>query len=320
MEETPQEMNGGKGEKAETVFLSFRVKAREVLRENVFFYAAGLLALAGLKWHGHGAGAEDLEWMLRPLAGLVGWTGGIPFEREPGAGFISLSRGIVIAPSCAGLNFLIISFASLFFSFVHRIGGFRGKILWLALAGSFAFLLTLGVNTLRILLSMELYEWDIYGLLITPERVHRLAGTVLYLSALLAAYGAARLLFRHSLIPGQAPGAVISRPFVKPGTFPLPGFLPPVLWYLAVTVGIPLAGLTAGRKGAGFQEHAVTVVMACLVILLPAVFLRDGQGGRTRKRYEKSYFYGRLCKKPRRPGARSPRNEAYLPARRSDEG
>lgn len=319
MEETCQVTNGGKGEETETRVRFLPGTVRAVLRENGFFYAAGLLALGTLKWYGHGAGAEDLEWMLRPLADLVEWTGGIPFEREPGTGFVSLARGIVIAPSCAGLNFLIISFGSLFFSFVHRIGGMPRKFLWFALAGGFAFVLTLAVNTVRILLSVELYGWDIYGVFVTPGRVHRFTGIVIYLSALLAACGAAGFISRRPFFSGRPPEAG--------GDSVTPGFsasaakvLFPLLWYLAVTVGIPLAGLTAARQAACFREHIATVVIACLAILLLAVFLGGGQKGRTRKKFLKSPFCGRLCKKRQKQGVRIPRNEAYLPVRHSDGG
>lgn len=250
---------------------------RRFLLENGLLYGAGLAVLVCLKIHFSRAGADDLQWMLLPLARLVQWTTGIPFERELHGGFISLTRGIVIAPSCSGVNFLILTFAALFFSFAHRIGPLRSKALWFLLSGVFAFCLTLAVNTLRIACSISLFEWDIYGDVVTPGRVHRLAGTVLYLSALLAAFRAARFLVRRSFAPGRGNGGG-----GPPGD--APEVLSPVLWYLGVTVGIPLLRLSGAGRAEGLGEHAATVAAVCAAVLLPALFRRGvpagGRGGK----------------------------------------
>lgn len=250
---------------------------RHFLSENGPFYGAGLAVLLCLKIHFSRAGADDLQWMLLPLARLVEWTTGIPFERELYGGFISLTRGIVIAPSCSGVNFLILTFAVLLFSFVHRIGPFRAKALWFVLSGVFAFCLTLAVNTLRIACSISLFEWDVYGGIVTPGRVHRLAGTVLYLSALLAAFRAARFLVRPPVFPGRKNGGGGT-----PGETPA-GMLAPVLWYLGVTVGIPLLRLSGAGRGEGLGEHAATVAAVCAAALLPAVPALFRRGGSMRR-------------------------------------
>lgn len=253
-------------------------RVREFLLENGLLYGAGLAVLVCLKIHFSRAGADDLQWMLLPLARLVQWTTGIPFERELHGGFISLTRGIVIAPSCSGVNFLILTFAALFFSFAHRIGPLRSKALWLLLSGVFAFCLTLAVNTLRIACSISLFEWDIYGDVVTPGRVHRLAGAVLYLAALLAAFRAARFLVRPPLFPGWKDSGRDAS-----GKAPA-GVLSPVLWYLGVTVGIPLLGLSGAGRVEGLGEHAATVAAVCAAVLLPALFRRGvpagGRGGK----------------------------------------
>jgi exosortase K len=281
MEKNPQ-MTGEKGpldEPGENRKKTFReaVDVRRFLLENGPFHGAGLAVLLCLKIHLSRAGADDLQWMLLPLARLVEWTTGIPFERELHGGFISLARGIVIAPSCSGVNFLAVSFAVLLFSFVHRIGPFREKVLWLVLSGILAFCLTLAVNTLRIVCSISLFQWDIYGGIVTAGRVHRLAGTVLYLSALLAAFRSGRSLVRRFFSPGRKDGGGGA-----PGEGPA-WVLPPVLWYLGMTVGIPLLGLSGAGRAERLGEHAATVAAICAAALLPAVpalFRRGGSGER----------------------------------------
>jgi exosortase K len=128
-----------------------------VLQNGIFIVLASFLAV-GLKYHYSEAGSEDLVWILRPTASLVEWISGIPFEEEAHTGFVSYARRIVIAPACAGVNFLIIAFCMAAFSSLHRIQ--RQRVKWLWLTGSLvsAYGLTVFANAVRIMVSIYSYD------------------------------------------------------------------------------------------------------------------------------------------------------------------
>ena len=149
------------------------------LQNGLFLFLAAFLAVA-LKFHYSEAQSEDLAWILRPTAGLVEGISGIPFEKEAHTGFVSYARRIVIAPACAGVNFLIVAFCMAAFSGLHRIPQQSFKGLWLAGSMASAYGLTVLVNAVRIMVSIYSYDTDIYAGWFTPERMHRFEGVIIY--------------------------------------------------------------------------------------------------------------------------------------------
>ncbi|RPJ08177.1 MAG: exosortase K, partial [Deltaproteobacteria bacterium] len=163
-------------------------RAKIFLLQNGLSYALGIAIAAGLKYYYSQASSEDLHWVLAPTVRLVELLGGIRFEREWNEGFINHAHRMIIGPSCAGVNFLVIAFSTLFFSFAYRLRGVRKKLLWLAISLVMAYLLALGVNAFRIMAAIHLKEVDIYGEWITPARVHRIEGTLVYFFFLFLIY------------------------------------------------------------------------------------------------------------------------------------
>ena len=139
-----------------------------------------LFIALGLKYHYSRAGSEDLIWILGPTASLVELVSGIQFEGEANTGFINRRYRIIIAPTCAGINFLIIVFCMAMFCSIHAIRHFGSKLLWLAASLAFAYGVTIAVNTLRIIASIYSFHADIYFGWMTPARAHRLEGVVIY--------------------------------------------------------------------------------------------------------------------------------------------
>ena len=239
------------------------------------FYLA-LLALAwGLKrWYSL-AQAQDLMWLLRPLAALTGWALGVPFVPEGGVGFVNNELAIMIVPSCAGVNFLIIALLSAGFTAIGRLPSPVLKAAALAGLLPGAYGLTLIANSLRILLSIHLYEADIYAGWITPERVHRLAGVVLYLGCLLLLINGLRRLLPHPTDRGRNPPSEGNMPATA-------GFAwAPLFWYGAFLVGVPLVNGTYRQSTALFTEHCLTIgaayaVLPVLMVLLRTALRRKG--------------------------------------------
>jgi len=252
-------------------------KAERILRDNGLFYFAGFLAALGLKYHYSTAGAEDLRWILTPVARLVTLLSGINFEWQLHSGFVSHSQGVVIAPACAGINFLIICFATIFFTFVGRLSSAWAKCSWLGVSLAAAYLVTLCANSIRIIISIYLFNAPIYGGRVTPARVHELAGTLIYVCFLVAFFLAMqRLMLRckrsaplGEMIATAGPGrsASVAR-----------GVQIPFAWYALITIFVPLLNGAARRNGSQFAEHSalvtVTALFAFLVWLTIAVLFK----------------------------------------------
>lgn len=211
-------------------------------------WTAVMLAAFGLKRFYSRASAEDLAWILAPTARAVGWLRGETLA-PGGAGWMESHGSYVIAPACAGVNFLILVLVVSVLGFAHRLRSPGRRLAWWlgSLAGAWA--MTIAVNTLRIVAAVELYRFpSIAGL--TAGQAHRLLGTILYLGALWVLFGALDGLTspRRAGSPSRLAAAVL-----------VPGA------YLGMTVVVPL--LTGGfrESGSRYVEHAMIVVLVTLV-------------------------------------------------------
>jgi exosortase K len=250
---------------------SSRKKLLTILRQNGLPYLLGITAAVALKYHYSVADAEALLWMLSPVARLVGFFSTIQFQWELYSGFVSLSHEIRIAPACAGINFMIICFSALFFPLVHRLPGRTVKISWLWLSLAVAYLATLLTNTARILISIELYGASIYGEWITPERIHRLTGTAIFLVVLVIVYLTAERL--TSSPPVSGPLTKEKNRLFSPAVL-----IAPLACYVTVTVVVPLLNGAYGRHGSPSAEHLLPVIGLSLTVLfvfaLPGLLYR----------------------------------------------
>lgn len=185
----------------------------------LYFIAASLIL--GIKYWYARAGSSDLEWILLPTARWAELLSGIPFEKAPQIGYINHSLRFIIAPSCSGVQFMLIAFATLCFPFLHRIGTVKKGFCLIASALAAAFLYTVAVNGFRIVLSICLPPLLMDGLRKLPcgncfsaEKLHTLIGTAVYFTALLLLYRGADALFRRA----QALLCKAGTPFCKAGT------------------------------------------------------------------------------------------------------
>jgi exosortase K len=204
---------------------------------------AGVCAIGlalGLKAFYSRAGATELLWILAPSAWLARFVGGIDLVYEQGAGFISHTHRMVVGPACAGVNFLIICFLCLYFSFERH---FSSKLRWLVHSLLASFGAAVAANSLRIFLSAHLWDADIYGPWLSPELAHRLAGTAIYYGSLLALYYAIQ-----ARLGARAPSTA------------------PLFWYVSVSLGVPLAGRMFTDNGSQFAVHAASVIVVALLL------------------------------------------------------
>ena len=211
-------------------------------------WGTALLAAYGLKLSYSRASAGDLAWILVPTARAVGWLRGETLTSPPGAGWGAPDGSYFIAPACAGVNFMILALTVSVLGFSHRLRSPGARLSWwlALLIGAYAF--TIAVNTLRIVAAVELHRLGpVAGL--TPEQMHRLLGTVIYLGALWGLYG---MLDRLTSRDHESARSMLTGGVLVAGA------------YLGMTVVAPLL---TGHPGARYAEHAMMVTMITLLFL-----------------------------------------------------
>ena len=220
---------------------------------GVFGMALGLAF--GAKAFYASASPEALRWLLGPTTALVSALSGLRFEAEPGVGYLSRDLALVIAPACAGVNYLVIAFCALVFGFAPRIERRARRWSWLLAAAVLAYGATLGVNGARIALSIALREAPL-PLGLDGAAAHRLVGIAVYLGSLWLLVFAVARAFARPIAAWQA-------------------VLLPLALYLGVTVLAPL--VNGAHAHPEFWPHAGVVLLASLGLaaaLLAALLVR----------------------------------------------
>ncbi len=234
-------------------------KRADFFRKNGIFYGIGGMLILGLKWFGSRAGFRELEWILAPTARWAELLSGIQFVRQEGIGYVSHAHRFLIAPSCAGLQFFLVTAAMLLFSFVHRMGTKREGVVWTGISLTAAWALTVFVNGLRIVLAVFLPEMlektGFFSGWMTPERFHTVIGIIVYFTALLFIYRTAdawlgRREGREK--DGHASGR----------------YLAPVFWYFFIVLGLPFLNRAGKNDPDRFFRYTFLMTGVCLPLLL----------------------------------------------------
>ena len=209
-----------------------------------------------------------LKWILAPTAWWAGILGGIYFEYLPHQGYVNYFHQFLIAPSCAGSRFMLLTFLMLVFSF--RLSDYnkeninvRKEYLWFGFSIVLSYISTVFVNGIRIVISVYLpnilERLHLMDGWLTPDRLHTLIGTVTYFSFLCVIYFVACWLRG---CPGKC------------------GWLPvPVFWYLLIVLALPFIKRMYHNEWEGFGQYAALIVSVCgsVYVLLAVV-------GRIRRR------------------------------------
>ena len=273
---------------------------RRIFRQNFIFYLTGFLVIFGMKYFYSNADCDDLVWILAPIAKWVEILSGIPFEYAPGAGYANHSLRLLIAPSCSGVQFMIITIAMLIFSFVHRITAaqytdspkLHSRLIkgfcWIITSIALSYLFTIFVNGLRIIVAIYLPAFlseTVYNSFLTPDRLHTMIGIVVYFTALLTIYRLTEFFFSGSTkLSDTLQETDISPTFSPQHRYrhrsaahtackyaPLPQLLrkclPPVFWYLFIALGIPFLNNAYQKSNGKFMEFAFLIFCCCTAIL-----------------------------------------------------
>jgi exosortase K len=206
-------------------------------------YSSAFALAYAVKHHCSTAGADQLAFLLRPTAALVGYATAHEFVPERGAGFFCRELPLMIAPVCSGANFLIVAFTTLVLGFSARTERPGRKLAWFFASAGLAYVATLLINAGRITLSLGLAE-PLRDTALSPAALHRLLGVVTYLGGLLALYAIAGRLFAKRTLSRRA-------------------FAVPLGVYTGVTLLLPW--LRGAGAQPGYWTHASVVVTAVAV-------------------------------------------------------
>jgi len=174
--------------------VGFETKAVRVLKlDRKLLHDAGAIAVMlgityALKLHYSSADPEALAWILAPTAWLVEMLVGAPFVAERGVGYVNAGLRFAIAPSCAGVNFMIIAICAATIGFARRRQTMLGKVGFVLACVPVAYVATLGVNTLRIVIALFLQGHSIQVGHLSPGQIHHTTGVLVYFTCLCVLY------------------------------------------------------------------------------------------------------------------------------------
>jgi exosortase K len=229
------------------------------------------LAMWGMKRYYADASVDELQWILGPTATLVTALTGVPFEWEPGQGYLSRERFFLIAKACAGINFMIAAFGMVAVVRGQRIRSCRaaaGVLLMCVLASYSA---AVCVNAARIAVAMWLAAHPAGFAGMTAAQVHRAEGIACYFAGLVLLYQLVKYVDRGSECVSSGAEGTWPPKHARIGR--CEGAVP-LFWYLVITVAVPLAN-GAASGGKLFVEHTLFVVAVPLVLVALAAGGRE---------------------------------------------
>ena len=167
---------------------------------------AGLIAW-GLKRHYAVARADDLWWILSPVARLVGVMTWTSFAVQAGEGYFSRDRLFLIEKSCAGINFMIAAFGMLMLALLHRVESSfsAARVLTVSLLASYSAAVLVNAVRIAIAMSLGVHPAALSG--VSAADVHRVEGVVVYFGGLVLLYELVRRLDRGGTVAGRESSA-----------------------------------------------------------------------------------------------------------------
>jgi len=169
------------------------------VREPRIVVPAGDAAVAGvalgsawaLKAFYSAATFDQLRWILTPTVWLIGTFMGAPFDLEPHRGYLSRDHLFLVAPACAGVNFLVGAFVSLCLGLAGECATARTRMALVLSSAVAAYAATVLANAVRIGVAVRLHEAGASFGPLTPSRLHCAEGVAIYFLFLLALFAAA---------------------------------------------------------------------------------------------------------------------------------
>lgn len=247
------------------------------MKKNTFqkywlLYLLAIIIIFILRYFSKATDSDVINWMLAPTVRWVSVLGGITFEYLPHQGYASHAYYFLVAPSCAGIRFMMIAFLMLIFSFLYRIEKKRSGYLWFCFSIAFSYIATILVNGIRIIASIKLplllKRAGLLGGFLTPDRLHTLIGTAVYFSSLCILYLLVSSVCKRWFLRGDTETSPAPSSAESIGTCKVPPrrLFVPIFWYLLTVLVLPFCKRILSNDWEGFWQYALLVFGSCFVI------------------------------------------------------
>ena len=238
------------------------------IKQHLFYYLTSLVILVFIKLFSEAADADTLRFLLAPVSALTGFICGAPFLWEPHTGYVSHDLHFLIAASCSGISFMMITLGMLLFSFYHR--GSSHKLLctlWLPISLILSYFHTILTNVVRIVLAIYLpiylEKQGIVPALLSHDTLHTLIGTVIYFSSLLTLSSWMNRSLNKPVYSSFHDSTINIISLYHGHFVPLP-----VFWYIGFIWALPLFSRLYQRNFTGFGSYTLIVLGSCLIICI----------------------------------------------------
>lgn len=161
---------------------------------NFFFYMFIILIALCIKMIGQYGAFEWLLYILKPVKSVVEMFLGVCFEYCEGIGFVNNDLKVNIGRGCSGINFFIMVFLMISFSFIPKIKNIK-KLPTILICLIASFFITIIANSSRII--GVIFIMNSLLLDIRYERLmHQSIGVVFYFTYLITIYYLSTKFFR----------------------------------------------------------------------------------------------------------------------------
>ncbi len=158
------------------------------MNKNLGYYLFAIGVFVLLKfWFGTFEN-DKLTFLLKPTNAIIELVTGTSAEYSSESGFYYHNFNFVIDKSCSGYNFLLLCFLMLYFQIIRYVKRHKYKFLLSFGCFALAYVLTILINSSRILISVVFQNASFAALNIDPGIIHESIGVVTYLSFLLITY------------------------------------------------------------------------------------------------------------------------------------
>lgn len=158
------------------------------MNKNTPYYLVAIAIFTLLKFWLGTFDNDKLVFLLKPTDKIFELATGVKSYYTTENGYYYDKFNIVIDKSCSGYNFLLLCFIMLYFQVIKYTEKAKYKLLLLPIGLSIAYVLTIFINSSRILISVVIQQATVDFLNFDPGIIHEAIGVVTYLSFLLITY------------------------------------------------------------------------------------------------------------------------------------
>ncbi len=228
---------------------------KDITKKHLIIYGLTIITTLVMRYFCRTNDSDTLKWILTPTTRWVSTLSGISFEYIPHMGYINHFYQFLIAPSCSGSRFMLLTFIMLIFSFLYQIDTTLKGFIWFILSAAFSYVSTIFVNSIRIIASIyfpiRLEDLQLIHGFLTQDRLHTIIGSTVYFSGLCIIYILVSFIFK--------------RIFLSTGFSTI---IAPAFWYMLIVLALPFLKRLYKNEWEGFAWYAVLVVCICFSVTM----------------------------------------------------